>query len=41
MKLSIAVAPAPRDTEEGSGVLAFGDHRALGAERGCWADLSS
>jgi len=39
MKLTIALAPAPRDTEEGQSACSpFGEHRALAAERGCWAD---
>jgi len=40
LQLTIALAPAPRDTEEGhSACSPFGEHRALAAERGCSADL--
>jgi len=40
MKLSIALASAPRDTEEGhSACPPFGGHRALAAERGCSTDV--
>ncbi len=36
LQLTIALASAPRDTEEGhSACSPFGEHRALAAERGC------
>jgi hypothetical protein len=39
MKLSIALAPAPRDTEEGhSACSPFGEHRALAAYPRCSPD---
>ena len=39
MKLTIALATAPRDTEEGhSACSPFGEHRALAAYPRCWAD---
>jgi hypothetical protein len=42
LQLTIALAPAPRDTEEGHFACSpFGEHRALAAERGCWADALS
>src|SRR5262245_46108855 len=40
MKLSIALASAPRDTEEGhSACSPFGEHRALGAYPRCSTDV--
>jgi hypothetical protein len=40
MKLAIALASAPRDTEEGhSACSPFGEHRALAAYPRCSTDL--
>jgi len=39
LQLTIALASAPRDTEEGHFACSpFGEHRALAAERECWTD---
>jgi hypothetical protein len=42
MKLSIALASAPRDTEEGhSACSPFGEHRALAAYPRCSTDVGA
>jgi hypothetical protein len=42
MKLTSALASAPRDTQEGRSACApFGEHRTLAAYPQCWADLLS